>query len=105
MRKKSLFYKKIKCGINNCGSNFKLKKERGTNRYICSYYDNGKGCQRITIEEGKLVRLINKRYGKELTEDEIREVVVEIIIRSDKLFDIHLTEGVPISFHEKGIIF
>ena len=104
MRTKSLFYKKIKCEI--CGGNFKLKKERGTNRYLCSNYDNGKNCtERITIEESKLVRLINKRYGRELTEEEIREVVVEIIIRSDRLFDIHLTEGVPISFHEKGIIF
>lgn len=107
MRVKSLFYKKIKCG--ECGSNFKLKKERGVNRYLCSKYDNGKGCQRITIEEDKIVKLINKRFGRELTDEmsneEIREVVVKIIVRSERLFDIHLTEGRPISFHERGIVF
>lgn len=105
MRVKSLFYKKIKCG--ECGSNFKLKKERGINRYLCSRYDNGKGCQRITIEEDRLVRLINKRNSGEvsLTDDEIRDAVIEVIVRNELHFDIILSEGKPISFHERGIVF
>lgn len=103
MRIKSLFYKKMKCEL--CGGNFKMKKERGTVKYICSSYDNYKSCQRNAVEEDRLVKLINKRYGRELTDDEIREAVTEIIIRSDKLFDIILTDGVPISFHERGIVF
>lgn len=103
MRKKSLFNKKIRCNL--CQGYFKSKKERKIIRYICSRYDNGKGCQRITIEENLLVGLINRRYQRELTEDEIREVVVEIIIKNELHFDIVLNEGVPISFHEYGIVF
>lgn len=104
MRNKSLFYKLISCG--NCGSNFKVKKERGVNRYVCSRYDNGKDCkERVTIEEERLIKLLNKRFDRELTNEEIREVVVKIIVRSERLFDIHLTEGRPISFHERGIVF
>lgn len=104
MRKKSLFYKLIKC--NNCQSNFKSKNERGIIRYVCSNYDNKKGCpERITIEEERLVKLINRRYGREMANEEIREVVVEVIIRSKTLFDIVLIDGKPISFHERGIVF
>lgn len=104
MRKKSLFYKKIECG--NCGSNFKLKRTKaGTKSYICSFYDNGKGCYRNSISEEKLVDLIWNRYGEELSEDEIRERVVKVVIKNELHFDIILTEGVPISFHEHGIVF
>jgi hypothetical protein len=103
MRIKSLFYKKILCG--KCGSNFKLKREKGTKRYVCSFYDNGKGCKRNAIDETMLVSLVNKRYGRELSEEEIREVVVEVIIKNEIHFDIILSEGVPISFHEHGIVF
>lgn len=104
MRKKSLFNKKIKCG--NCGGNFKLKKERGVNKYVCSNYDNGKDCaKRIVMEEDRIVQLVTQRYRRRLSEEEIREVVIEVIVRSESLFDIILKEGRPISFHERGIIF
>lgn len=103
MRKKSLFYKKIKCGI--CGGNYKVKNEGKKKRYICSTYDNGKGCVRNAIEEEMLVGLINRRHRRELSEDEIREVVVEINIHNELHFDIVLAEGIPISFHEHGIVF
>ena len=103
MRVKSLFYKKIKCGL--CGANFKSKRDRCIMKYLCSNYENYGKCERILIHEDRLVKLVNKRYQKELTKEEIREVVVEVIIRSERLFDIHLTEGRPISFHERGIVF
>lgn len=104
MRKKSLFHKKIKCEI--CGSGFKIKREGKTNRYVCSGYENKSGCtKRIKIDEDLLIGLINRRYQRELSEDEIREVVVEIIVHNELHFDIILSEGIPISFHEHGIIF
>ncbi|WP_445683491.1 zinc ribbon domain-containing protein [Sporosarcina sp. FSL W7-1283] len=105
MRIKSLFYKKISCG--NCQGNFKMKREGRHKKkvYVCSTYDNSKKCQRNAISEAKLVELVNNRFRRELTEDEIREVVSEIVIYNKLHFDIILSEGSPISFHENGIVF
>lgn len=103
MRKKSLFYKKIKCA--ECKSNFTMKREKGKKKYICSKHHNFSSCVRNVIEEDRIVRLLEKRFDRKLSEDEIREFVVEIIIRSELHFDIILTEGRPISFHERGIVF
>lgn len=103
MRVKSLFYSRIFCG--HCLGGCKKKKHRSVVKYLCSNYENYGKCQKIIIREDKLIKAVNKRYGKELSEEEIREVVVKVIVKSDSLFDIHLTEGVPISYHERGIVF
>lgn len=103
MRKKSLFYKKIFC--YHCQSGMKKKNHRDAVKYLCSNYENYGNCQRIIIREECIVKALVRRYRRELSEDEIREVVIKIIIKSDRLFDIHLTEGVPISYHERGIVF
>lgn len=106
MRTKSLFYKKIKCKICNGKGGFKKKVERQKRIiYVCSNYENKKTCRRIPISEELLKSLINKRYNRELSDEEIRNVVVEVIIKSELYFDIVLTEGKPISFHERGIVF
>lgn len=102
MRTKSLFYKKIRCF---CGSSFTLKKERKKLKYVCSNYHNTGNCRRIPIEQDMIVSLINKRYNRELSDEEIRDVVVGVVIKSELYFDIILTEGKPISFHERGIVF
>lgn len=103
MRKKSLFYKKVKCF--HCGGGCKKKKERGKSKYICSNYDNYGKCQRIIIDEDKLIKAINRRFRREVSEDEIKNIVSEVIIKNSQLFDIILTEGNPISYHERGIVF
>lgn len=104
MRKKSLFYKRILCG--QCGSNYKSKREKsGRVIYICSNYDNYGKCKRLPILENKIVELITNRYQRELSENEIREEVVKIIVHNELHFDIIMAEGNPISFHERGIIF
>lgn len=107
MRKKSLFHKKIFCG--HCLGGCKKKKHRDVVKYLCSNYENYGKCQKIIIREDKLIKAINKRYetelSDELSDEQIRDVVVKVIVKSDSLFDIHLTEGVPISYHERGIVF
>jgi hypothetical protein len=91
------------CG--QCGSNFTKRKERKTVKYICSKYHNSGECIRIPIEEKLMVDLISNRFQRELSDEEIRDVVVEIVIKNELHFDIILSEGAPISFHEHGIVF
>lgn len=52
-----------------------------------------------------LVELVNNRFQRELSDEEIREAVIEVAVRGENLFDIVLTEGEPISFYERGIQF
>lgn len=89
---RSLFFKKIKC--KHCQGGMRMKKERGKVKYICSKYSNdSKSCTReALIEENFLTCLIYKRYG-ELTKDEIREIVDQIIIENSLLFEITFTNG------------
>lgn len=103
MRKKSLFYKKIKCGL--CNSPAKRKKDRQVVKYLCSNYDNYGNCQRNWITEDRLRTALNKRFKRELSDSEIREVVIEVVFRSKSLFDISLVEDKPISYYGTGIIF
>lgn len=103
MRKRSLFNKKIKCGL--CNFPAKKKQDRKIIKYLCSNYDNFGNCQRNWIREDKLRLALFKRFRRDLTDEEIREVVIEVVFRSDTLFDIVLTEGKPISYYENGIIF
>jgi hypothetical protein len=67
-----LFSGLIRCPY--CKGNYKAKKEKGKQKYICSTYDNYGQCRRIAIEEEFLLELLERRYGK-LTEDEIMDIV------------------------------
>ncbi len=98
-----LFSKKIKC--KHCGGNFKSKKERGKRKYICSRYDNYGECRRVIIEEDFLIGVINKRYGKELSEKEIKSKVDYIEVEDKLLFTIYLTDMEPIVFSRHNIIY
>lgn len=103
MRNRSLFYKKIFCA--HCLGSCKSKKERGVVKYVCSKYDNFGACERHAILESKLTHAINNRYRRELSDEEIREAVTKVVIRSVNLFDIELKEGRAISYHRNGIVF
>ncbi len=99
---KPIFSRKIKC--KHCGGNFKSKKERNTRKYICSNYDNYGKCVRIPIEEDFLKELITKRFQKEMSNEEMSEIVDEIIIEDKLLFEIHFKNSdKPIIFSEKYI--
>src|SRR5690606_4851339 len=103
MKQRSLFYKKIQCA--KCGGNFKSKKERGRVKYLCSTYDNGKGCERIVYPEEKLIEALQRRYRRELSHEEIRDVVHYIVIQDDHQFAIHLYDGEPIRYEKNRIVF
>lgn len=89
---KSLFQKKIKCF--HCLGSMKQKIERGKIKYVCSKYSNDStSCTRkALIEESTLSCLIYKRYG-ELSNDEVREILDEIIVESNLLFEIKFVNG------------
>ena len=101
----NLFRSKIRCF--HCGKNYKRKVERGSVKFFCGGYHNGNGCkERIIIFEKDIVELINKRYGKILTDGKIREVLDYIIIEGKLLFEIHFKdENEPILFKENYIQF
>lgn len=86
MRTKSLFNNKIKCF--HCDSNFKLKKERGVNKYICTKYDNIGKCIRIPILEDFLVDLIEKRMSEVVSRELIDEHIEKIVIEDIDLLEI-----------------
>lgn len=103
IRQKSLFYKKIKCA--HCGCNYKLKSERGTNKYICSSYDNKGKCVRIPIKEEFLIELIEKRLEIPVNTFVVNRYVEEIIIEDFFLFEIAIYNQESIVFSNNGIKF
>lgn len=98
-----LFSKKIKC--IHCGGNFKAKTERGKRKYICSTYDNYGKCKRIPIEEDFLKQVIKKRFGENITDEEIKNKVERIEVEDKLLFKIYLKDDQPIIYGRKHIIF
>ncbi|GIN23142.1 zinc ribbon domain-containing protein [Siminovitchia fordii] len=94
---KPLFSRKVKCKM--CGKNMKGKLEKGVRKYVCSSYDNYSLCQRTLIEEKSLRELIEKRHRREMSNEEISEIVDKIIVEDKHLFEIHLKNS------DKPIIF
>lgn len=67
-----LFSGLIRCPY--CKGNYRAKKEKGKQKYICSTYHNYGTCKRIAVEEEFLLELLERRYGK-LTENKIVGIV------------------------------
>lgn len=89
-----VFKKKIRC--KHCQGFFKRRyNARGKKNpvYICSRVDNYNDCIRVTVSEEFLVGLINRRFQRELSNEEIREVVDKIIVEDRLLMEIHFTNG------------
>jgi DUF4097 and DUF4098 domain-containing protein YvlB len=78
----TLFSSLIRCPY--CKGNYKSKKEKGKQKYICSTYDNYGQCKRIAVEEEFLLELLERRYGQ-LTEDKIENVVDYIEVFDKKV--------------------
>jgi len=89
----------------HCGSNYKLKRERGVNKYICSAYDNKGTCIRITFQEAYLIELIEKRLNKKVDATLINEHVEKIVIEDKFLFEIFIYNQETILFSKGGIRF
>jgi hypothetical protein len=88
---KSIFKSKIKC--IHCGGNFKRKIEREKVKYCCTNYNVGKCDKRVILEESFLIGLLEKRFQRELTHEEIMKLVDRIIVEEKLLFEIELTDG------------
>jgi hypothetical protein len=84
---KSLFYKKLRCF---CGSNFKSKKYRSRQCYICTQADLG-NCIRIPIEENFIKDLITRRKGK-ITEEEMSEVLDYVLVKNKWDIEVYFKE-------------
>lgn len=99
------FRSKIKCF--HCGKNFRRKIEREKGKFICGGYNNKNGCtKRIVISEEDIRYLINKRYDRELLDEEIVEILDYILIESELIMEIHFLDGGrPILLKEKFLQF
>jgi len=89
-----VFTKKIKC--KHCQGFFKRRyNTRGKKNpvYICSRVDNYNDCIRVTVREEFIVGLINRRFQRELSEEELRGIVDYIIVEDTFLMEIHFTNG------------
>lgn len=99
------FRSKIKC--LKCGKKYRRKVEKNTPKFICGGYHNGNGCaERIVIFEEDIRELINKRYEKIMSDEEIINILDIIKIENKHLFEIHFKDGSdPILFKETFIHF
>jgi hypothetical protein len=101
---KSLFKSKIKC--SHCGNSYLGKLEKGKRKYICmSYHKNSSTCVRIPIFEEFLVQVIERRFGMELSYEEIQENVLLIEIEDKLLFTIHIKDQEPIIYGRNHIVY
>lgn len=85
----------------------KFKKESG-GLYCCSTYDNyGKShCDRVIVKEEFLKSLVCRRFEKELSDEEIREVIDHILVEDYLLLEIYFKNNEkPILLQGKFIQF
>lgn len=95
------------CKCKKCMKTMKYKKREGL--YCCSTYDNygREQCDRIIVKEEFLKSLIFRRFRKEMTDQEIREVVDYVIVQDYLLLELHFksTENEPILLHGSFVQF
>lgn len=102
------FKSKIQC--KHCSKFFRKKIEKGTPKFICGGYHNKTShCanrKRIVIFESDLRELINRRYGRELSNEDIVTNVDIIKIEDKNLLEIHFKDrNEPILLQENYIQF
>ena len=83
-----LFNKKIRC--SHCGGNFKKKKVRNKIRYVCSKHDNFGTCIRNPVDEIFLLELLESRFEKEFTKEDVKKEVDYIEVAGSMELEIHL---------------
>lgn len=83
-----------------------MKYKKRDNSYICSTYDNSRGdCERVTVKVDFLKDLIDRRFDKDMSPEEMREVVEFIEVESGLIFEIGIKEDVNIICAGKFIQF
>lgn len=95
------------CKCKKCNKTMKYKKESG-GLYICSSYDNyGKGvCDRIVVKESFLQSLVNRRFQKEMTAQDIHALVDYITVENSLLMEIHFkSDDIPILLQGRFVQF
>lgn len=100
----AIFTKKIRC--LHCGGNFKRRKNRKKYAWICSRRENGyTNCPRVQLDEDFLISVIERRYQRKLSTEEIIEKVEKIEVEDKLLFKIYLKDQEPIIYGRKQIIY
>lgn len=100
---KPLFSKLIIC--KNCLKRYKAKKDR-KRFYVCSTYDNlGKDyCERGKVDQDYLLELLERRFERRLTEDEIKKEVNQIVTNGKEIV-IYLENQQPIEIRDNVHIY
>lgn len=82
----------IQC--KKCCKMFKTKKERGKVKYLCSGYERfGKTfCERAIIKEVQLDEMLEHKFERRLSDQEVREVIDRIYV-DGKYFEIFYNDG------------
>lgn len=89
-REKSLFYKLIKCGL--CQSNYKSRMNRNKKCYVCSKASNYGTCEFRPVEEEFIKNLIERRFQRKMSDEEIREVTKQIVITDKWDIEVYFNE-------------
>lgn len=80
----NLFKKKIVCGY--CGKFHIGKNERGKLKFVCSKYNkNSKECQRNMVTNEQLLELLDMRFKRLLTQEEINLLINYINVTDNKI--------------------
>lgn len=79
-----------------CGKNFKVKKERGKIKYVCSGYERyGKDfCVRSAVNESELDYMVYTKFREKYDDNQVREYV-SIIEVEDKTITINYKNAEP----------
>lgn len=104
VRQPVLFSRKIKCA--HCGKNFKGKMERKRRVYVCGNYDNHGKCQRNPLEQDMIVNLLKRRFGDDISNEFVKNIVHKIEFTNKDKFKIVLNNSNnPIEFGDNYIHF
>lgn len=85
---------KSKIICSKCGKKYKKIIESGKIKFICGGYSNKNGCTDRTVIPEEFIRgLINRRYQKELSDEELVSVLDHIVIQDRLIMEIFFTDG------------
>lgn len=86
------FRSKIIC--SKCKKRYKKIIESGKVKFICGGYSNNNGCKEREVVSEEFIRgLINRRYSKDLTNEELTEVLDYILIENKLIMEIFFKDG------------
>lgn len=88
------FRSKIIC--SKCQKKFLRKIEKNKVKFICGGYHTKTGCtERVVVTEEFIRGLINRRFEKEVSDEELVEILDYILIEDALLMEIHFKKAMP----------